>query len=71
MANYEADALAGAVKVQPTPLGTKVEAQKATITTKGPGYKQFIDNPPLWNPKTSKYVYDFKGRVTEASIKNF
>jgi hypothetical protein len=34
-------------------------------------YRLFVDNPPLWNPKTNKYVYDFKGRVTEASIKNF
>jgi len=34
-------------------------------------YKIFVDNPPQWNPKTSTYVYDFKGRVTEPSIKNF
>lgn len=31
----------------------------------------FIDNPPKWNPKTNKYVNNFSGRVTEASIKNF
>lgn len=31
----------------------------------------FNDNPPQWNPKTNGYHYDFKGRVTEASIKNF
>lgn len=34
-------------------------------------YKVFVDNPPQWNPKTNTYVYDFKGRVTEPSIKNF
>ena len=34
-------------------------------------YKQFVDNPPQWNPKSNTYVYDFKGRVTEPSIKNF
>jgi hypothetical protein len=34
-------------------------------------YKTFVDNPPQWNPKTNTYVYDFKGRVTEPSIKNF
>ena len=34
-------------------------------------YKLFTDNPPTWNPKTNTYVYDFKGRVTEPSIKNF
>ena len=30
-----------------------------------------MDNPPQWNPKSNTYVYDFKGRVTEPSIKNF
>lgn len=34
-------------------------------------FKVFVDNPPQWNPKTNTYVYDFKGRVTEPSIKNF
>ena len=34
-------------------------------------YKIFVDNPPQWNANTSTYVYDFKGRVTEPSIKNF
>jgi len=34
-------------------------------------YKVFVDNPPQWNPKSNTYVYDFKGRVTEPSIKNF
>ena len=34
-------------------------------------FKIFVDNPPQWNPKTNTYVYDFKGRVTEPSIKNF
>lgn len=34
-------------------------------------YRTFVDNPPQWNPKTNTYVYDFKGRVTEPSIKNF
>lgn len=31
----------------------------------------FHDNPPKWNPKTNKYVNNFSGRVTQASIKNF
>lgn len=31
----------------------------------------FKDNAPQWNPKTNTYVYDFKGRVTQPSIKNF
>lgn len=31
----------------------------------------FVDNPPSWNPKCNSYVYNFRGRVTEASIKNF
>jgi hypothetical protein len=31
----------------------------------------FVDNPPSWNQKFNSYVYNFKGRVTEASIKNF
>ena len=48
-------------------------------------YAAFVDNPPSWNPstiilnifliitflETNTYVYDFKGRVTEPSIKNF
>jgi len=34
-------------------------------------YQIFVDNPPSWNPKTNTYVYDFKGRVTKPSIKNF
>ena len=34
-------------------------------------YKVYVDNPPQWNPKTNTYVYDFRGRVSEASIKNF
>ena len=34
-------------------------------------FKVFVDNPPQWNAKTNTYVYDFKGRVTEPSIKNF
>lgn len=33
--------------------------------------RQFQDNAPQWNPKTNTYVYDFKGRVTQPSIKNF
>ena len=36
-----------------------------------PGLTVFVDNPPQWNPKTNTYVYDFKGRVTQPSIKNF
>lgn len=31
----------------------------------------FVDNPPKWNSRTKAYHYDFKGRVTEASVKNF
>ncbi len=31
----------------------------------------FQDNPPQWNPKTNGYHYDFKGRISEASVKNF
>lgn len=45
-------------------------------------YQVFVDNPPAWNPsnifffnilnvETNTYVYDFKGRVTQPSIKNF
>lgn len=33
--------------------------------------KVFVDNPPAWNAKSNTYVYDFKGRVQEPSIKNF
>uniref|UniRef100_S4REX9 Tubby C-terminal domain-containing protein n=1 Tax=Petromyzon marinus TaxID=7757 RepID=S4REX9_PETMA len=31
----------------------------------------FVDNPPQWNPKTHGYHYDFRGRISEASVKNF
>ena len=31
----------------------------------------FVDNPPQWNPKTNGYHYDFKQRISEASVKNF
>jgi hypothetical protein len=31
----------------------------------------FEDKPPTWSAKTNNYVFDFKGRVTEPSIKNF
>jgi len=43
-------------------------------------YRVYVDNPPQWNAsknvkltfvETSTYVYDFKGRVTMPSIKNF
>ena len=44
-------------------------------------YQIFLDNPPQWNTtksqnkltvsETNTYVYDFKGRVTLPSIKNF
>jgi len=34
-------------------------------------YRVFIDKPPTWNPKCNAYVYNFKGRVAQASIKNF
>jgi len=33
-------------------------------------YRVFVDNPPTWNGKCNSYVYNFKGRVQEASIKN-
>ncbi len=47
---------------------------------KNQNYQLFIDNPPAWNPskllslytlETATYVYDFKGRVSKPSIKNF
>jgi hypothetical protein len=34
-------------------------------------YWIFVDNPPQYAPQSHTYVYDFKGRVTEPSIKNF
>ena len=43
-------------------------------------FRVYVDNPPQWNAskktqlicvETSTYVYDFKGRVTMPSIKNF
>lgn len=34
-------------------------------------YKVFMDNPPYFNPKNNTYAYDFRGRVTKPSIKNF
>jgi len=34
-------------------------------------FYSFVDNPPYWNPKTNGYHYDFKGRITQASVKNF
>lgn len=34
-------------------------------------FYMFVDNPPQWNPKTQGYHYDFKGRISEASVKNF
>lgn len=40
-------------------------------SSKNQSMRVFVDNPPQWNPKTNTYVYDFKGRVTQPSIKNF
>lgn len=34
-------------------------------------YRIFTDKPPTWNPKCNAYVYNFRGRVSQASIKNF
>ena len=34
-------------------------------------YRVFTDKPPTWNPKCNAYVYNFRGRVSQASIKNF
>jgi len=34
-------------------------------------YRTFTDKPPTWNPKCNAYVYNFRGRVSQASIKNF
>ena len=34
-------------------------------------FRSYCDNPPSWNPKCNSYVYNFKGRVSAASIKNF
>ena len=34
-------------------------------------FRTFTDKPPTWNPKCNAYVYNFKGRVSQASIKNF
>jgi hypothetical protein len=36
-----------------------------------PMLRILVDNPPQWNKKNQSYVYDFKGRVTLPSIKNF
>ena len=40
-------------------------------TVRNQRLKVFVDNPPAWNAKSNTYVYDFKGRVQEPSIKNF
>lgn len=34
-------------------------------------YQIFTDKKPHYNAKLSSYAYDFKGRVKEASVKNF
>ena len=47
---------------------TGIPQDKATFPC---GYRLFVDNSPSWNAKCNSYVYNFKGRVTEASIKNF
>lgn len=36
-----------------------------------PMYQVFTDKKPHYNAKLSSYAYDFKGRVKEASVKNF
>ena len=42
-----------------------------TDYSQNPNVRIFQDNAPQWNPKSNTYVYDFKGRVTQPSIKNF
>ena len=34
-------------------------------------FRMFTDKAPTWNPKCNAYVYNFRGRVSQASIKNF
>lgn len=34
-------------------------------------FQVFTDKKPHYNAKLSSYAYDFKGRVKEASVKNF
>ena len=36
-----------------------------------PMFQIFTDKKPHYNAKLSSYAYDFKGRVKEASVKNF
>ena len=36
-----------------------------------PLFQVFTDKQPHYNAKLSSYAYDFKGRVKEASVKNF
>ena len=45
--------------------------RKVEDGSQGENYYCFVDNPPQWNPKTNGYHYDFKGRISEASVKNF
>ena len=35
------------------------------------GFQVFTDKQPHYNAKLGSYAYDFKGRVKEASVKNF
>lgn len=41
------------------------------VKQNNPLFQIFTDKKPHYNPKLSSYAYDFKGRVKEASVKNF
>lgn len=59
------------MKLYETNLAQQSKQQTEDIPWYSGKYRLFVDNPPSWNPKCNSYVYNFKGRVTEASIKNF
>lgn len=59
------------MKLYETNLARQSKQQTEDIPWYSGKYRLFVDNPPSWNPKCNSYVYNFKGRVTEASIKNF
>lgn len=54
---------------QMSPNNINIIKEFENYETKKP-YRVFVDNPPTWNAKCNSYVYNFKGRVQEASIKN-
>ena len=41
------------------------------VQENNPMFQIFTDKKPHYNAKLSSYAYDFKGRVKEASVKNF